>query len=406
MTRKLDRSEVSSARDIQAAIDSLAVSGGGRLQLPEIDLELDRGLALRSGVALAGEGDNTVLRKGAGRIFPLSGYHNYGMCDVPLRSADGIETGMTVSIHDDRTHGGFYETFAVIAWVDGDWVGLDRGVDADYRAEASPCLTTVYPLLFGHEVHNVEVRDITLEGNRGAQEKSMGSCRGGAIYFANSRDIEITGISERDYHGEGLSFQMCRDVRITDCRFDGNSGNGMHPGAGSTNALFQRCSAERNEKSGFYFCVRANHITVEDCGFASNGVGLSIGTRDCYNRIDRCTIEENAGPGVQFRKAPRPTEVHSCVIADCVFSSNAGTAGEGQIEIVSDAHDIVMSGNMFSSAPAFEKPDIFGGDVDETRVVVVAGSPAAVPSFECGYGTWPERTFRHLRPSAEMPLYK
>ena len=40
---------------------------------------------------------------------------------------------MTVSVHDSRTHGGFYETFARVLWVDEDerFVGLDHGIEAD-----------------------------------------------------------------------------------------------------------------------------------------------------------------------------------------------------------------------------------------------------------------------------------
>ena len=40
---------------------------------------------------------------------------------------------MTVSVHDIRTHGAFYETFARVLWVDEQerFVGLDHGIEAD-----------------------------------------------------------------------------------------------------------------------------------------------------------------------------------------------------------------------------------------------------------------------------------
>ena len=85
-------------------------------------LSLGRGLELHSGVELVGQGEGTILRKGPGRVYPLSGYHNYGMCDVPLVSAAGLAVGMTVSVLDDERLG-FYETFARISWIDGHWVG-------------------------------------------------------------------------------------------------------------------------------------------------------------------------------------------------------------------------------------------------------------------------------------------
>mgnify|MGYP006102907653 CR=1 FL=1 len=138
----------------------------------------------------------------------------------------------------------------------------------------------------------------------------MGGCRGGAVYFGNSRGIEIAGIREWDFWGEGLSFQMCRGVKIIDCAFDENTGNGLHPGAGSTNVLFERCAGTGNGRSGFFFCVRANHITVRDCSFRDN----ALGTRDCYNLIENCRIEGNRGAGVLVGQTPKPTK---CIPVGC-----------------------------------------------------------------------------------------
>ncbi len=174
MERKLSLEEAGSAASMQVIIDEVAEVGGGKVVLPEMELELDRGLILRSGIELCGQGEGTVLVKGAGEIYPLSGYHNYGMCDVPLQSAAGLEVGMTVSVHDGRSHGGFMETFATISWIDGDWVGLDHGIEMDYSADEEPCLTTVYPLVFGHYIQDAAVRDVRLEGNRAGNAKGMG----------------------------------------------------------------------------------------------------------------------------------------------------------------------------------------------------------------------------------------
>ncbi len=409
MERKLSIDEAASAAQIQVVIDEVASKGGGRVVLPAMELELDRGLTLYSGIELCGQGEDTVLKKGPGRVYAFSGYHNYGMCDAPLESAAGLEVGMTVSLHDGSTHGGFYETFATITWIDGDWVGLDHGIEADYSAENSPCLTTVYPLVFGHDIQHAALRDMRLEGNREAQDKHMGGCRGGAVYFARSRNLEISGVVERDYHGEGLSFQMCRDVKILDCRFDENSGNGLHPGAGSTNALFARCGAAGNDKAGFFFCVRANHITVADCTFRENRLGISIGTRDCYNLVTGCSIEKNRGVGVLVRQSPKPVEVHSCRVEKCRVSNNASEEGRGQIVITSAAHDLVIADNeiacgrgggagVYIEATArsiyLENNKMEGC---EREVAASAESLAkTAPAFECGHGEWPETHFRHL----------
>jgi len=408
ITRELSPSEASGAAAIQAAIDDMAATGGV-LVLPEMDLTVDRGIELRSGVEIRGRGDKTVLRKGPGRVYPLTGYHNYGMCDAPVKSPAGLEVGMTVSIHDNLRRG-FYETFARIAWLDGEWVGLDHGIEADYSADEEPRLTTAYPLIFGHGIEHAAVRDLCLDGRRDDQECAMGGCRGGAVYFAKSRDVAVANVALRDYHGEGIGFQMCRDVRIRSCRVAGCSGNGIHPGAGSTNCLIEDCASEDNEKSGFYFCVRANHITVSRCVFEANGNGVSMGTRDCRNVVDACRIAGNRGPGILVRKAPSPCDAHSCLIRNCAIEGNCAEEGEGQIEIAEGAHDLIFRLNRIASSPERKGPGLAIAPgarrvhLDENSFSNCAPSAQAdeasltgtPPDIECGYGTAPETAYRHL----------
>lgn len=412
-SREITSQEAASARQLQQCIDEVAAAGGGRVILPAMNLTLDRGLALYDNVELVGQGADTVLRKGPGRIYPLSGYHNYGMADVPLQSSAGLEPGMTVSVHDDKGRG-FYETFATITWVEGNWVGLDHGLEADYRVNDSPRLTTAYPLVFAHNAHNVALRDVTLEGNSAESDEAMGGCRGASVYFYKTRGIEVTGVRESDYDGEGLGFQICRDVVIRNCTFSGNTGNGLHPGAGSTNALFEDCDSHNNGNCGFFFCVRANHITVKDCRFTGNDTGVSIGTRDCHNLIESCVVENNAAAGILARSSPRPVEVHSIHVRDCTVGNNAADKGQGQIEIVSSAHDFIVQDNKIGAAAGrgSDKPGIFvedtvrgvflsnndiSGCVGGGGVVASADSLAEkAPVIECGYGSGSDKIYRHL----------
>jgi polygalacturonase len=464
MLLTLSAAGAASAGAVQQAIDRVAAAGGGEVVLPACDLLLDRGLQLRTGVTLRGQGPATVLRKGPGAVWPLSGYHNYGMCDVPLESTADLSEGMTVSVHDRSTHGGFYETFATIEWVDehAGWVGLDRGIDADYSASDEPCITTAYPVVFGHGVSNVRLADLHIEGSAALQDQKMGGCRGGAVYFAQSHNITLDSVTEADYDGEGLSFQMCRDVEIISCVFDRNSGNGLHPGAGSTNCLFRGCTANGNAMSGFFFCVRATLITVQDCTFARNGTGVSIGTRDCFNHIVGCTIINNRGAGVLARPTPAPTEVHSILIEGCEIRGNgkhnddggddASSQQAGQVVLTSDAHDIVLVGNQIARGIAMAasigllceesvravalQGNTFGDDLladtaelgDSSANAPVHSNQATPVEFLCGYlglgqdggealgakasgaSVWPSvaaryrepRLFRHLPPQSRL----
>ncbi|MBN1246171.1 MAG: right-handed parallel beta-helix repeat-containing protein [Anaerolineae bacterium] len=353
MRISLQASELTSMDVLQGAIDSLG-NEGGRVELPAGEFELDRGIELRSNVALVGQGRDTVLRKAPGRVYALSGYHNYGMCDVPLMHTEGLVPGMTVAIRDDR-HGGFFETFARITWVDGTWVGLDQGLHADYDAGDHPVLVTAFPLIFGRGVTNVSVANVTLDGNRAAQPAGIGACRGAALYFIQSHGVTVSDVVERDFAGEGLGFQMSSRVAITDCAFDDNAGNGFHPGAGSTAATFDNCSAKGNGAAGFFFCVRANHISVRACRFTGNaGPGVSVGTRDSHNLLEASVMTGNGGSGILFRETRRPVEVHDVVVRGCRIQDNARSAGAGQIVVLGEAHTLAFEGNVVGGTPERE----------------------------------------------------
>jgi hypothetical protein len=407
---RLTREEASSAAEIQQRIDALE-STGGRVVLPAMDLILDRGLELRSGVELAGQGQDTVLRAAPGRVYPLAGYHNYGMYDVPLEYTEGLEPGMTVAVRD-KVHGGFFETFARITWVDGNWVGLDCPLHSDYSANQQPVLVTAYPLIYGLDVEHVAVRDLYLDGARTEQPAGIGACRGAAVYFLRSHHFHISDVVETGFAGEGLGFQICSDVRILRCRFRDNAGNGFHPGAGSTGALFEECTSEGNGRAGFYFCVRANHITVRGCTFSGNvDCGISVGTRDCYNRIESCRIAGNQGPGILIRPTSRPVEVHSCHVSGCQIERNAAQSGRAQVDILGEAHDLAFTGNDIAGlgsaqdragiyvGPSAQGIWLHGNRIHDCFPEVIA-DPASLAeeegAFACGMNAAEKVHFRHL----------
>ncbi len=408
-TVELKASEATSAAQIQDAIDRLGAAGG-RVVLPALEVTLDRGLELRSNVELVGQGRDTLLRKAPGRIYPLSGYHNYGMRDVPLTHTQGLDPGMTVTIRDED-HGGFFETFARITWIEGTWVGIDHGLHSDYDARLNPVLVTAFPLIYGLGVENVAVRGLSLDGNREAQAAGIGACRGAAVYFIGSHGVKVTDVVEAGFAGEGLGFQMCSQVHIIDCHFSRNTGNGFHPGAGSTAARFEACTAEANGAAGFFFCVRANHISVRDCAFVANdGPGISVGTRDSHNLIEACVARNNGGAGLLFRPTRRPVEMHNCRVRRCRFQGNGGSTGTGQVAVLGDAHDLALVANTIMGSPARELPGIAVAPsatriwLADNRIEgcfpdIVGGAAALAPADPvagCGIEAVTPAHFRHL----------
>ena len=402
---ELRAEDCANAAAIQSAIDDLGATGGV-VQLPALELTLDRGLELHTGVSLRGRGEKTILRKGPSRVYPTTGYHNYGMKDVPLQSADGLEVGMTVSVLDDNKRG-FAATFARITWIDDDWVGLDRGCDSDYYPEGNPRLVTAYPMIFGHNVDNVSVHDLVLDGNLPENPDPMDGCRGSSMYFCGCDKLEINGVHESNYSGEGLGFQMCTRSTIRNSSFDNNTGNAIHPGAGTTDALVENCRANGNGWSGFTFCVRANHITVRGCTFSKNEKpGISIGTRDSYNLIEDCEIHDNGGAGIDVRKEPWPSLLTACTFRGCRLSGNAHDTGHGQIDVAGDAHDIIIEdntldggGRTYGVVTVDEVESVFVGHNEFVNCKAETkgdGFTDARPDIKCGHEVTQPGHYRHL----------
>ncbi len=70
-----------------------------------------------------------------------------------------------------------------------------------------------------------------------------------------------------NFAGERIGYQMCSQIDLHECRATGNAGNGFHRG-GQHGIELRRCTADKNGAAGFFFCVRANHISVRGylCG--------------------------------------------------------------------------------------------------------------------------------------------
>ncbi len=396
-----ENEEKINAAYMQKIIDTLAKSGGGTLQLPAGDFMLDRGLRLYDSITIAGSAEGTILRKTPGKIYPLAGYHNYGMHDIPLLSTDGLETGMTVYITDDRT-GGFHETIATITWVNDGWIGIDQGIRNDLSADANPCAITQYPLIWADGASNIKIKNLTIEGEKQSDPFELGSCRGGAIYFINCANAEVNKVTVNNFAGEGISFQMCRSVRILNSNFTNNRGNGLHPGAGSTDVLFDNCIADNNERYGFFFCVRANHVTVRNCKFRHNHVGMSLGARDCYNLIENCVIENNHEGGISTRPDPCPIEVHSCVIRNSRVADNGCNP---QIELLGPIHDIAIenceiTGSNLAVYINAEAQHIYLKD-NKYKGEIIADTKSLInemPEIKFGCESVEINDFRHLSP--------
>ena len=92
-------------------------------------------------------------------------------------------------------------------------------------------------------------------------------------------------MTARNFNGDGISWQVCHDVRADNCHSHDNAGYGLHPGSGSQRTVVTGSKLERND-IGFFFCWGVKWGLVENNSMLDNKrFGVSIGHNDTDNMV-------------------------------------------------------------------------------------------------------------------------
>ncbi len=333
-----------SNREIQAAVDRVAALGGGEVRILPGVYTMEDSLHLRSRVKVVGAGEETILRKPASVSSPVSTYLGYGHYDVAVMEPDKFRVGMGVHIHDDRS-GGFYDTVATLIWRDGDTFGISRMLNHDYSPAANGAVTSVFPVVSGCHIRDAVLEAITIDGNK-AENARLNGCRGGGVFLLQAHNVALRGLRVRDYNGDGISFQQCRNTVVEDCVVTGMTGHGLHPGSGSVKSILRRNVSRTNGGDGIFYCLRVTFSVCEANTIEQNaGCGISIGGRDTDNLVRNNRIRENGGYGIHFRDYDRATAGHRNLIKGNLIESNCREQGDAEIAIDGVTRDVHITGN-------------------------------------------------------------
>lgn len=344
-------------RDIQDAIDRVAAQGGGEVRLPPGTYDMEDSLHLRSHVTIRGEGAKTILRKRPSVSSALSADLGYGHYDVSLAEPDKFHTGMGICIHDDHSFG-FYNTVATLLWRDGDRFGISRMLNHDYSRSTNAAVTSVFPIISGYHMEDAVVENLTIDGNK-SENACLNGCRGGGVFLLQSHRVRLAGLRVKDYNGDGISFQQCKDTRIEDCILDGMTKTAIHPGSGSIGAVMRRNICRNNGGDGIFYCLRVSfssceYNTIEDNG----GFGISIGERDTNHLLHQNTIRANAKAGVCFRETDSAMAGSRNRIERNIFDGNGRKEGSAEIDIQGATSDIHILNNTFRAGSASTGPRV------------------------------------------------
>jgi hypothetical protein len=323
---------------LQAAVDYVSALGGGTVQILPGTYEMGNSLFLRSGLRLVGSGEDTVLRKCDWTCQQMTEDTDWYSNRVAIKSASAFSIGGGVLIRGKCPHYGKPQFIKrTVVAVDDNVLYLDKALRANVWLDTEPEAASLFPVITGEFVNDVTIESLIIDGNR-ANNDNLNGNYGGCIFIQDCNRIRVSYVTARDYNGDGISWQICDDVTIDQCRCINNSDLGLHPGSGSQRPIITD-NTIIGSSQGLFFCWgirhgRAEGNTIEDC----DKYGISIGHRDTDNLVRNNCVRRSGINGVLFREHPSPArDPHRNVL-------------EGNLIVDSGAHDECVAIEMLGTA--------------------------------------------------------
>jgi nitrous oxidase accessory protein NosD len=254
----------------------------------------------------------------------------------------------------DNNAFGFYTTVATLVRREGDTWYTNRPHNHDYAGANGGVVETLFPVVSAVDVNDAVLEGVYIEGNSRQNPVTVNGCRAGGFLALRAHRLKIRGVVVRDYNGDGIGFQTCDDMDMTDCLVEQCTGVGFHPGSGSNRFHLRRCTARKNGSCGLFYCLRVRHGLLEDSVFENNGShGVSIGSRDTDSVNRHLTIRGNGGAGVYLRPSSHVDAAHNSVIEGCTLERNCRGKVEADAEIVlqGETEGIRVIGNTIRRKP-------------------------------------------------------
>lgn len=334
-------------RALQAAVDYLFALGGGTLQILPGEFRLNNAVHLRTGIRVEGSGPETVLIKKPSIRMRLARDADWYDREIELVDADGFEVGNGIALQAQHAQGrGRSTKKRTLVARDGNRFLLDRALHENFWVDHAAEVATLFPILTANHARDIHIHNLTLDGNRANNERLDGNYAG-CIFMQDCEAIRISDVTARNYHGDGISWQICHDVAILNCRSVDNSDLGLHPGSGSQRPVMRGNHVE-NCRIGIFFCWGVKHGFAEENTILGSGAsGISVGHRDTDNVIRGNRIERSAQVGILFRNEPNEGRCPHRNLVERNYIADSGNAEGFALDIQSETRDIVLRANQF-----------------------------------------------------------
>lgn len=332
-------------RAIQAAVDYVAGLGGGTVQILPGTYRFRNAVKLRSGVRIVGSGLDSVCIKEPSVKTPLLENSDWYDREVTLTDPSGFEVGDGVVLVTRNPHNGSFDTYKrTLIARSGNRFKLDEMLVENFWTKENASASTLFALFDGYRIADAAIENICLDGNRSNNESLNGNYVG-CIFLRESNRIQMRQVTARNFNGDGISWQVCHDVRVEDCHSHDNAGFALHPGSGSQRTVVTGSTLERND-IGFFFCWGVKWALVENNRMLDNKrFGVSIGHNDTDNVVRNNEVLRSGKTGIFLRQEHGPTFSPSRNLIEANRVLDSGAEDGVAVDIEGTTEEVIVRGN-------------------------------------------------------------
>jgi len=340
---------------LQAAVDHVGGLGGGTVEVLPGSYAMGNAVHLRSHVRLVGHGEATRLVKNASHSTPLKDDIDWYMWSVEVEDPSGFEVGDGLLLTSQDPHGGGSNvTKHTITAIDGYRLSLDTQPRKNHWITHEARAAALFPVVTANWVDDIAVENMLIDGNRAENEPLDGNY-GGCIFLQDCNLVTISGVTACNNNGDGISWQICNDVTVENCRSIDHAGLALHPGSGSQRTVI-RGNEMANCHTGLFWCWGVKDGVAENNEIRNcSEFGISIGHRDTDNLMRGNRVFNSGKAGLVFRAPPDapPYRAAHRNRAEANRFEGGGTEEEPAvgIDVQAPVEDVVLQNNHFVNPP-------------------------------------------------------
>jgi len=330
----------STDRVLQAAVDYVARLGGGTVQVLPGTYRLRNAVYLASKIRILGSGADSVLIKEPSVTAKLAQDSDWYDQEITLEDGKGFKVGDGICLRSTDPKNGVKTVLKrTLVARDGNRFKLDRALRENLWLMNEGAAATLFPIFSGEFISGIAIENITLDGNRANNELLDGNYAG-CIFLQDCSRVKIAGVEARNYHGDGISWQICHDVTVENCHVHDNANLGLHPGSGSQRPIIRNNRLVAND-IGVFFCWGVKYGLCQRNSIRdTRSYGVSIGHRDNENLIVDNDIVASGKAGVLFRPergkafAPHRNRIERNKIVDSGADNGIAVDVQGETESI------------------------------------------------------------------------